>query len=109
VKARANTRITILRGSTSDSFGDPKDLPKTILTGVTASIIERNKTTTNPDDGNIRTVRTYTCRIPAGTPLRTGDRIKDEKTGAIYVFDSFTTATNPVRGADIRLDLRRIT
>jgi len=109
VKARANTKVTILRGAGTDSFGDPTDLPKPIRTGVTASIIEKSKTVTNPVDGSIRQVRYFIGRVPSGTDIRTGDRIRDERTGAVYVFDAASEGMNAIRGTDIRLDLRRVT
>jgi hypothetical protein len=109
VKTRANTRVTILRGGGTDSFGDPVDLAKTVASGVTASIMERNKTVTNPVDGTVRQVRYYVGRVPSGTDIRTGDRVRDERTNTVYVFDASSEAANPVRGSDIRLDLRRVT
>lgn len=109
VKGRANTKVTILRGVTADSFGDPADTATPVATDVTASIIEQRKTVTNPVDGVVRRVRFYTGRLPAGTDIRSGDRIKDQKTNAIYIFDAATTPTNAVRGSDVVLDLRRVT
>jgi hypothetical protein len=109
VKARATTTISILRGTTVDSFGDPVDSATVVATGITASIIEQSKMATTADDTTPRQVRSYTGRLPAGTNIQAGDRIKDEKTNVIYVFDAATAVANPVRGADIRLDLRRVT
>lgn len=109
MKARANTRVTILRGGTTDSFGDPMDVPREVRKGVTFSLIERNKTVTNPVDGSVRQVRYFIGRAPSGTDIRPGDRIKDERTGFIYVFDASSEGMNAIRGTDIRLDLRRVT
>lgn len=109
MKARANTRVTILRGETVDSFGDPKDVPREVCKDVTASIIERNKTVTNPVDGTVRQVRFFVGRVPSGTPILPGDRVKDQKSGAVYIFDASSEGMNAIRGTDIRLDLRRVT
>lgn len=109
MKAAANTRVTILRGATTDSFGDPVDIARPVYTGVTASILEFNKTTTSPVDGTVRHIRRYVGRLPAGTDLRAGDRIKDERDGAIYIFDASTVSRTPAHGSDIKLDLRRVT
>lgn len=109
MKARANTTVSILRGADTDSFGDPVDTLTVVATGVTASIIEQRKTVTTPVDGNVRQVRFTTGRLPAGTDVRTGDRIKDEKTNRIYVFDASSQPENSVRTNDIHLDLRRVT
>lgn len=109
VKARANTRVTILRGTSTDAFGDPVDTLTEVRTGVTASIMEQRKTVTNPVDGMPRQVRFTTGRLPAGTDLRNGDRIKDEKTGVIYMFDASSQVENAIRTNDLRIDLRRVT
>lgn len=109
MKARATTTVTILRGSGVDSFGDERDTAATVREGVTASIIEQNKTVTTPVDGTPRVVRHTTCRLPAGTDVRTGDRLRDERTGAVYIVDAEGLSQNPVRRNDIRLDLRRVT
>lgn len=109
MKARANTRVTILRGTTTDAFGDPVDTLTTVATGVTASIVEQRKTVTNPADGVVRRVRYTTGRLPAGTDIRDGDRIRDEKTNVVYTFDASSQVENAVRTNDIRLDLRRVT
>lgn len=109
MKARANTRVTILRGTSTDAFGDPVDTLTEVATGITASIIEQRKTVTNPVDGVVRRVRYTTGRLPAGTDLRDGDRVKDEKTGVIYMFDASSQVENAVRTNDIHLDLKRVT
>lgn len=109
MKARANTRVDILQAATVDSFGDPKDLPRPVREGVTASIIERSKTVTNPDDGTIRRVSSLICRVPSGTPVSTQCRVRDQATGDVYIVDSVSQSRNPVRGDDIRLELRRVT
>lgn len=109
MKGRANTTVSILRGTTTDAFGDPADTATAVATGVTASIIQQRKIVTTPVDGTVRQVRFYTGRLPANTDIRVGDRIKDEKTNHIYMFDASADIGNAVRRNDLVLDLRRVT
>jgi aspartate aminotransferase-like enzyme len=37
------------------------------------------------------------------------DRVRDERTGAIYIVDAVSSMANPAAAADLRLDLRRTT
>lgn len=109
MKARANTTVTILRGVTVDSFGDQADTARVVAKEVTASIIEQGKTVTTAVDGSVRQVRRIIGRLPAGTDIRSTDRIRDERTGRVYLVDSDVEPENAVRRNDIRLDLRRVT
>lgn len=105
---RANTTVAVLRGTTTDDYGDPVDSNTEVATGIPASILERRRDTTTPDDGQPRTVIFYTGRVPYGTDLQEGDRIKDERTSEVYVIDDHTRTENPLIKPDVRLDLRRV-
>lgn len=117
MKARANTRVTILRGEGTDGFGDPVDLGKPVAQDITAWIAGervssgggRSMTATTAKDDMPRTVRYHPCRLPAGTDVRDGDRIKDQRTGRIYVIDSIGEPESYAQTPDLRLDLRRVT
>jgi hypothetical protein len=90
---------------TVDDYGDPAadDTPTAI--GVPASIIEQNHTINTHADGRSQIIRTYTCRLPAGTD--TPVRLRDETTGDVYLVDAVTQPANPHITNDIRCDLRR--
>lgn len=108
MKTRANTTVTILRGTTVDTFGDTVDTATEVASGITASIIETGKTATTAVDGQPRQIRRITGRLPAGTDIRTGDRVRS-RAGRVYVVDAIDQIENAVRTNDIRLDLRRVT
>lgn len=109
MNATATTTVSVLRGTTTDDYGDPVDSNTAVATGIPASIIEQRQTVTTADDPNPRVVRTYTGRVSAGTDIRTGDRIKDERTTYVYIVDQFSQVSSPVLTNDLRLDLRRTT
>lgn len=106
--ARATGTATVLRGTTTDDYGDPVDGTTPVLSGIPWSVLEQRRTVTTPDDPDPRWVVMYTGRMPAGTALVRGDRIRDDASGQVYILDSFSETTNPYLRADIRLDLRRV-
>jgi hypothetical protein len=109
MKATATTTVSLLRGTTTDAYGDTIDATTTVATGVTASLIEQRRTTKRRDEREPRTARYYVLRVPAGTDLRRGDRVRDERTSYVYIVDEFDQPVSPIRILDIRADLRRIT
>lgn len=105
----ATTRVSILEGTDTDEFGDPVDGATVAASGIPASIIEQSKTVRDRADEAPRTVRSYPCRLPAGTAVTIDNRIRDDATGAVYVIDSLTSPANPLWRQDLHLDLRRTT
>lgn len=109
MQAIANTLVTILRGVTTDGYGDEQDVDTPIATGIPASLIEQSRRVTTRDDPTPRIVRYTVVRVPAGTDVTDQDRLLDERTGAKYVIDADSFMANPAMAADIRLDARRTT
>lgn len=110
----ATTRAALLRGGeTQDAAGD--DVPgETILTGFEdfpASIIEKERREWDPSTNTARTVRKITCRVSTRIPIRTGDRIKDLRTGVVYDLDGdFTRTPRSLSGrASVTLKLKTTT
>lgn len=104
----ATTTIAVLRGTTTNDYGDEVDASTEVSTGIPASILEQRRLTTTTDDPQPRAVVFYTGRVLSTVDVRVGDRIKDETTDQIYIVDDFTRVSNPVIGNDTRLDLRRV-
>lgn len=107
--AIATTRISILRGTTTDAYGDEQDTDTPIATGIPASLTEQSRRVTTRDDPTPRIVRYAVARVSAGTDVTDQDRVKDERTGAVYIVDAVSSMANPALTADLRLDLRRTT
>ena len=106
---RATTTISILRGTSTDGYGDEVDTDTAAYTGIPASLVEQSRRVTTRDDPTPRIVRYAVGRVTAGTDVTDQDRIKDERTGAIYIVDAVSSMANPALTADLRLDLRRTT
>jgi len=109
MQAIATTTVSILRGTTTDAFGDEQDTDTAIATGVPASLTEQSRRVTTRDDPTPRIVRYAVARVVAGTDVTDQDRVRDERTGAIYIVDAVSSMANPAVAADLRLDLRRTT
>ncbi len=109
MQAIATTRISILRGTTTDGYGDEQDTDTPVATNIPAALTEQSRRVTTRDDPTPRIVRYAIARVPARTDVTDQDRIKDERTGAIYSVDAVSSMANPTAIADLRLDLRRTT
>ncbi len=109
MQAIATTTLTVLRGTTTDGYGDEKDTDTPVATGVIASLTEQSRRVTTRDDPTPRIVRYAVARVPAGTDIRDQDRVRDERTGAVYIVDAPSSMANPAMTVDLRLDLRRTT
>jgi hypothetical protein len=109
MQAIATTRISILRGVTTDAYGDEQDTDTPVHTGIPASLTEQSRRVTTRDDPTPRIVRYAVARVPARTDVLDQDRVRDERTGSVYIVDAVSSMANPAAVPDIRLDLRRTT
>ena len=107
--AIATTTIAILRGTTTNAWGDEQDTGAPVHLGIPAALTEQTRRVTTRDDPTPRIVRYAVARVAAGTDVTDQDRVRDERTGAIYIVDAVSSMTNPALAADLRLDLRRTT
>jgi hypothetical protein len=107
--ALATCRASIFRGSTPDEYGDPTPsnaIP--LYTNVLASIEERNSRTWDPATQTPRVVRVVSGTVPSTTDILTGDRIRDDRNGVLYMVQNVTRPRTPARTPDVQLDLKRV-
>lgn len=107
--ARATTTISVLRGTSTDGYGDDIDTDTPFATGIPASLVEQTRRVTTRDDATPRIVRYAVGRVTAGTDITDQDRLRDEQTGAVYIVDAVSAMNSAAAAADLRLDLRRTT
>ncbi len=81
----ATTTVAVWRGTgTTDPYGDTVDGGTAVATGLWASVVE-DVTATDPEPGgDVQTVVTAIIRLPRGSDVQAGDRLKDETTAAWY-------------------------
>jgi hypothetical protein len=106
VLALATTTLTVYRGSSTNAWGDEIDTNTAVHTGIPASLVEQSRRVTTRDDPTPRIVRYAVGRVTAGTDITDQDRIKDERTGAIYIVDAVSSMNSAAVAADLRLDMR---
>ena len=109
MQAIATTRVSILRGTTTDAYGDEQDTDTPIAAGIPASLVEQNRRVSGRENPTPRIVRYAVARVPAGTDISENDRLLDERTGAKYIVDAVSSMANPAMQVDRRVDLRRTT
>lgn len=103
----ATNTVTILRGTTTDAYGDTIDTDHTFKTGVLVTIYESGKRTSKPVEGRVGTVRDYAGRAHAHDGVAVNDRLRDEKTGEVYLVVEASTLPNPTGPMFTRLKLQR--
>ncbi len=106
----ATCRASIFRGTVPDPVhGDP--VPNNLTpaaTGVLLAVDERDSRTWDPATQTPRVVRVVTGTVPSTTDILTGDRIRDDTNGVLYLVQNVTRPRTPGRTPDARLDLKRI-
>jgi len=105
VIATPTTIVDVLRGTSTDEFGDVVDLDTVAIPAVPASIIEQRQRPHQPRDGEDRNIRYFKGRVPRGTGITKGDRLRDTKTGSVYVVESVYQQANPFWAQDQSMDL----
>lgn len=102
--ATPTTTVDVLRGTTVDIYQDVVDADTVVLSGIPASIIERSQKVHEPADGQDRIVRVAKGRVPRGTGIAKGDRLRDAA-GVLYIVDNVYEQANPFWSQDQTLDL----
>lgn len=105
----ATTTVTVLRGTTTDRYGDEQDTEDVVAERIPVSIIERPVRGGRPASGRKDTQRGYMMRCWRRDDIRQGDRVRDERTGLRYVILTQAPNTNPVGLGSTHFDLQRVT
>lgn len=105
--ATPTTTVDVLRGTTTNEFDDVLDAntPAPGLTGIPASITERSQKVHEPKNSEDRIVRNFKGRLPYGTALLKGDRLRDRATGTVYVVDNLYQRPKLFARHDLAVDL----
>lgn len=107
--ALPTTTVSVLRGQSTDQFGDVYDNDTIAASGIPCSLIEQTRNMLTADSPTPRVVHYTVGRIGADTDILETDRVLDEVTGVKYIVQGIARIGNPVMKADLRLDLKRTT
>lgn len=97
----------MLRGSAVNAYGDEIDGTTAVASKIVGSVIERSRKVFDPQSGRVATVRYLIGRFPSNSAIQDGDRIKDEKTGEVFVVSALNHPTNAVMKSDIVAELTK--
>lgn len=105
-----NTTVSLLRGETTDDFGDVTDSPTAVAQGVGATLIETAQVVQDPSTQTPRVIRTTTALVPLWLGAGENDRLLDETSGDVFMVEDVVKIPN-LTGAvpDLKLVLRRVT
>lgn len=108
---RPTTYVTILRTSPTnltDEFGDPLDNETVASTGNPFSLIMQSKRQFLPSENRTTIVQTILARCRANVDVKETDRLKDERTGFLYMIESLVQPQDPIGAAAKSFLLKRI-
>lgn len=105
------TRVTVERAElAADTWGDVRPSTVDLVTGVPAAITEgvslagaRHQLTHQPVNGRGGVIEEYTIRLRPGTDVTEDDRLRDERTGAVYQVRSVFNPQSVAGLSDIRV------
>jgi hypothetical protein len=104
-----NAVISLLRGTTSNQYGDIVDSNVPYISDLPVTLIETGKTVQDPSTPTPRTIRAIYLNIPQWVGILTTDRVLDQTTGDIYIVISVTTPPTIIGApVDTTCQLKRI-
>jgi hypothetical protein len=115
VRAVANDRVRILRGTTTNGYGDEVDADLVVLGEFPARIVEGSRRVYIPAEGATRIIRTYNAKIGPEVDIRKGDRLEStrlrrrETKPRKYLVTEIADPLSAVMQPDISLVLSRTT
>lgn len=106
----ASTTVSILRGTTVNAAGDEVDDNSTVAaSGIPAHIVRyRNPLVYGEANYTPRVVNYYRIRLPRRTVVQADDRIKDEKSGSIYLVNASLSQPSVWPAPDLLVDAKKI-
>lgn len=104
----ATTTATFMRGSTEDEFGDEVDSNEPYTESIPVAITQKQMRVFLPDTNEYRTVRQYVGRVNVQVAVQKGDRLKDDRSGQVYLVDEVTYSTSLAQTQGCILDLRSV-
>ena len=108
---RPTTYVTVLRTSPStltDEFGDPMDNETVASTGNPWSIIQQRQRQFVPAEGRATIIEVIAGRCRANVDVKNTDRLRDERTGFLYMIEELYKPQDPMGAAAFSMTLRRI-
>lgn len=102
--------MSVLGGAvTQSALGDPVDNWTVIRAGVPMAVHTGRVEVATESETEPRTIRRYTARAPFWLTITAANRLRDDRTGEVYLVDTVVRNALAAIPQDLRLDLRRVT
>lgn len=106
--ALATCTTSILRGTSTDAYGDVIDNATVAASGIPASIIVSSRTVQDSATQTSRVVETIHCEMISNLDVRDTDQIRDDTHGITYAVQAVTQPNGPGITPDLQIELRRV-
>lgn len=87
----ANTTLSVMRGTTTNGYGDVTNVGLPLYQGIPAAVVESGKTVFDNATQRPSTIRTTKCVVPDWADILTTDTLQDETTGSYYMVEDVMT------------------
>jgi hypothetical protein len=104
----ASATVAVLRGTTTDAYGDPVDADTAIRARIPIALAVTNRRVWVPAEQRHTRVSEITGRVGWNVDIREEDRLRDTKSGSIYLVEAVTRPPRVTGMEDVRLTLRRV-
>lgn len=106
MRTPATERVTVLRGSETNAYGDEVDSETAVHTGVLMGIYESVKSRNYlPAEGATRTIVQFDGYAASNADIQKNDRIRSEKTGRTYLVTDVHQPTGVAMTPDLEITL----
>jgi hypothetical protein len=107
----ANTRCSVLRGTTVSPYGDTVDAASVHEANIPALLVEKSQVVHDPATQEPRTIRTAECYVPPWLDVLNTDQVYDQLTGNTYMIIDIVAQPAFAPGGPrlTELQLRRVT
>lgn len=106
--ALATCTASVLRGTSTNSFGDVTDTATVLTSGIPASVIVKTRTVFDTATQTPRVIERITGAVGSGVDIRDTDQLRDDTHGVVYAVQSVTQPNGPGLVPDLQLELRRV-
>lgn len=101
--------MDVQRGSSTDAYGDAIDTATTVATGLPAAVSEEGgvgrgqQRRYRPAENRTTLVETFSIRLRPDADIREGDRLVDQRSGAVFQVQDVFNPRSVVGFADVRV------
>lgn len=104
----ATTTVAVLRGTTTDAYGDPVDADDAVRARIPVALAITNRRVWVPAERRHTQVTEITGRVRRDADIQEEDRLRDERDGSIYLVEAVTIPPRVTGFEKARLTLRRV-